>query len=416
MNNLSIVTNTDVSPAIMMNGETQVTQGYRTAATSKGATDGRVSSQWSSRPDDEKFLSLGEMYNALSARSSNSQSRMIDPSQTRVTIENDMIGLNFSEAQIDQNVAMTHYSFGQLCARTKISSDYLRKLPAKLAAINLQHGLMAYEGDAMQAFSYHTGAPELRAMTGENYGRIYDHQVVDQVMRIAGNGTGDTRWKVPGVIDWSSSENGTVIYNPFVDITKENTTLYASDRDVYLFLVDDTHPIEVGKLKNGDPDLMFRGFIVWNSETGSKSFGMTTMMLRGVCQNRNLWGVEGTKEMRIRHSRLAPERFASEASPILLSYSTAPTASIVSKVRNAKMTFVARNDEERIDFLTDKVGLSKPISDKVLAAVLNEEEKAAESIWDMVQGITAVARTYKHQDARLALETQAGKLMDKIAA
>lgn len=49
-------------------------------------------------------------------------------------------------------------------------------------------------------------------------------------------------------------------HNPHVDITKETTTLYASDRDVFLFLVDDTHPIEAGRLPNGDPDLFFRGF------------------------------------------------------------------------------------------------------------------------------------------------------------
>jgi hypothetical protein len=30
-------------------------------------------------------------------------------------------------------------------------------------------------------------------------------------------------------------------HNPFVDVTKDTTTLYASDRDVFLFLVDDTN-------------------------------------------------------------------------------------------------------------------------------------------------------------------------------
>ena len=43
-----------------------------------------------------------------------------------------------------------------------------------------------------------------------------------------------------------------------VDITKDTTTLYASDRDVFLFLVDDTHPIEAGRLADGSPDLYFR--------------------------------------------------------------------------------------------------------------------------------------------------------------
>ena len=72
------------------------------------------------------------------------------------------------------------------------------------------------------------------------------------MQRIAGNGTGDTRWKVPGVLDWSTG-----VYNPRVDVTADTTTLYASDRDVFLFLVDDLNPIEAGRLSDGSPDLYF---------------------------------------------------------------------------------------------------------------------------------------------------------------
>jgi hypothetical protein len=39
-------------------------------------------------------------------------------------------------------------------------------------------------------------------------------------MKIAANGTGDTMWKVPGVLDWA-----TMTHNPLVDITKDTTTL-----------------------------------------------------------------------------------------------------------------------------------------------------------------------------------------------
>jgi hypothetical protein len=55
----------------------------------------------------------------------------------------------------------------------------------------------------------------------------------------------------------------TGVYNPHVDITQDTTTLYASDRDVFLFLVDDLNPIEAGRLPDGSPDLYFRGFYCW---------------------------------------------------------------------------------------------------------------------------------------------------------
>ena len=96
---------------------------------------------------------------------------------------------------------------------------------------------------------------ELRAVTGPDYGRIYDHELVEAVQRIAGDGTSDTRWKVPGVLDWSTG-----VYNPRIDVTRDTTTLYASDRDVFLFLVDDLNPIEAGRLPDGSPDIFFRGF------------------------------------------------------------------------------------------------------------------------------------------------------------
>ena len=43
--------------------------------------------------------------------------------------------------------------------------------------------------------------------------------------------------KGAGLLDWSR-----MTQKPFVDVTKNMLTLYASDRHVFLFLVDDVHP------------------------------------------------------------------------------------------------------------------------------------------------------------------------------
>lgn len=63
------------------------------------------------------------------------------------------------------------------------------------------------------------------------------------------NTTGYTRCKVPGVLDRSTG-----IYNPQVGVTRDTTTLYAPDRDVFLFLVDDLNLIDAGRLPDGLPD------------------------------------------------------------------------------------------------------------------------------------------------------------------
>jgi hypothetical protein len=136
-----------------------------------------------------------------------------------------------------------------------------------------------------QTLEVDDGRVELHAITGPDYGRIYDHELVAAVQRIAGNGTRDTRWKVPGVLDWSMG-----IYNPQVDVTRDTTTLYASDCDVFLFLVDDLNPIEAGRLPDGPPDLYFRGFYCWNSEVGAKTLGIASFYLRAVCQKAQSLG------------------------------------------------------------------------------------------------------------------------------
>ena len=230
------------------------------------------------------------------------------------------------------------------------------------------------------------------------------------MQRIAGDGTGDTRWKVPGTLDWSS-----MVYNPHVDVTAETTTLYASDRDVFLFLVDDTNPIEAGRLPSGEPDLYFRGFYCWNSEVGSKTLGIASFYLRAVCQNRCLWGVENFEEITIRHSKYAASRFAHEAAPALASFANSSPAAFIAGIRAARERIVARTDEERTEFLTKRAGFGRADATKIIETVLREEGGPPESIYDFVQGITALARTKDHQDARLDLEQRAKRLLDKAA-
>ena len=51
-----------------------------------------------------------------------------------------------------------------------------------------------------------------------------------------------------------------------------------------------------------------------------------------------------------------------------------------------------------------------------LARHVEEEQKPADSVWDMAQAITAIARDIPHQDSRVELERKAGALLDKVAA
>ncbi|WP_299959407.1 DUF932 domain-containing protein [uncultured Roseobacter sp.] len=377
---------------------------------SRGGHNGRVSSEWFSRPDDEKYLSLSDLYASVRGRAERSKTRTVESAEIRVEAHRDdpeSLALVLPDAEAP--VAPTHWSFGQLASLVGAPAAYLRQLPAPLAGINLQYGLTNHRAEQIKTMEVANGRTELRAVTGPDYGRIYDHELVSAVQRIAGDGVGDTRWKVPGVLDWSTG-----VYNPMVDVAKDTTTLYASDRDVFLFLVDDRNPIEACRLPDGSPDLFFRGFYCWNSEVGAKTLGIASFYLRAVCQNRNLWGVEDFQEITIRHSKYAANRFAHEAAPALANFADSSPQPFVQGIRSARERIVARSDEDRADFLR-KRGFSKAETGKIVETVLAEEGHPPESVFDFVQGITAVARSKPQQDARLTMETRAKKLLEQAA-
>jgi hypothetical protein len=375
---------------------------------SRGERVGRVSSEWFSRPADERYLSCRPGRRSATGRAQPDpwwKARSIHVEASRDDAER--LALILPGRCADRADALELRPTRQPGRRARRLSA-----PASGAARRHQPAIRPdlHRAEQIKTLETENGRVELRAVTGPDYGRIFDHELVEAVQRIAGNGTGDTRWKVPGVLDWSTG-----IYNPRVDITKDTTTLYASDRDVFLFLVDDLNPIEAGRLPDGSPDLYFRGFYCWNSEVGAKTLGMASFYLRAVCQNRNLWGVEDFEEITIRHSKYAASRFAHEAAPALTRTSPTPhPLPFVNGIKAARERIVARTDEDRTDFLR-KRGFSKAETGKIIDTVLAEEGRPPESIFDFVQGITAVARDKPHQDARLDMEGKAKKLLDRAA-
>ncbi len=86
----------------------------------------------------------------------------------------------------------------------------------------------------------------------------------------------------------------------------------------------------------------------------------------------------------------------------------------INGIKAAREKIVARSDEDRDDFLR-KRGFSKGETAKIIETVLAEEGRKPESVFDFVQGMTAVARSKPHQDARLDLEARAKKLLDRAA-
>ena len=394
---------------------------YQTDALSHGIGNSAVSSQWYNRPDDQKFLSLDSMLNFKKVDASRMTSRTVDTHKVKIIGDYDEAnpsrGNIFVEYTDDNNQEHnnlpTNWSFGQLSQLAGAPAGYLKDLPAPIAADCIQWGLKYNRGkELIKVYGNQAQGGELRAATGPDYGRIFDWEILEPIKNLVD--ASDGRWKVPGMM--TGSRDGMAVYDPELPVTNDTTTLFASDRDVFVFLVDDRNPIEVGKLANGEPDLMFRGFYAWNSETGSKTAGIAAMYLRGVCMNRNLWGVENFHEIKIRHTKFAPDRFAMEARPALQSFANGSTFSFVEGVQAAKAAKIASDDEERLEFLSKRAGLSGRMAKAAAARHLKEEGRPVENVWDAAQAITAIARDVPHQDARIEVEKKAGVLLDKVTA
>jgi hypothetical protein len=385
-------------------------------------------SSWMARPADEKFLSLDDLVADRRARAERMTETTLSTRAIQIVspeiLESDSREIahrKFNTVQIATDggdlVSPTHWAFGQIAQRAKAPAAWLRTMPGPNVANDLTYALR-YNAPADEVKLY-ADEVEACAITGPDYGRIFDWEVAEAVRNATAGGTGDHRWKVPGMLDWSTG-----VYDPSHPVTKDTTTLFANDRGVMIFLVQDLAPIEIGKLPDGSPDLVFRGFGVTNSEVGAGSMRIFALYLRAICCNRIFWGVEGFEEITMRHTKYAPGRFVEEAMPALASFANGSTMKLLEGVQRAKQAIVAETKEKALDFAVQR-GLSAKKAAQVYERIMREEWHVAAgedepttrpvSAWDFAQGVTSVARDELNFDARMDLEQAAGKLLDRVA-
>jgi len=358
----------------------------------------QASRQWASRPQDERFVSLLELHAFTKQVRENSRAKVLSSRDVVMQpVEGDARGL----VCVGPNggpVALTHWSFGQFAGLAGSPAGYLRELPAPLAADCLNYGMHVKRDiqDVGVLLYKNGGTPEVRAATGPGYGRVWNESIVGSLVDRFGDGvTGD--WRVPGEFGKS------------ITVTKDNTTLYASDRDMFVFLADEQNRITVPGRRYGAPGEMARGFFVWNSETGSRTLGVATFLFDYVCCNRIVWGAEQYKHVTIRHTAGAPDRFLEEVGPALREMSQSSSHDVVALIGEAKKKRVDNVDE----FLAKR--FTKSQAKAIAAAHLSDEGRPIESLWDVTTGVTAYARGIQYQDERVALEREAGKILDMAA-
>jgi hypothetical protein len=352
--------------------------------------------QWSTRPDDERFLSLTALDAYCAAQRSRSAAKVVSNRALKVfPVANDNKALVLTGPN-GGPVNITNWSFGQIAGLAKTPAGYLRTLPGPLAADCLNYGLHVSR-DVEECGVLLTRDSEMataRAVTGPNYGRIWNSDITRALVRTIGDGVTGT-WRVPGEFGVQGKE-----------ITKQSTTLYASDRDMWVFLADETNRIELPNRRNGKRGSLARGFFAGNSEVGAGTFQFGQFLFDYMCGNHIIWGVEQYQELKIRHTSGAPDRFLEQAAPALQALTQSSAVGLVDTLKVAQ----AKKIEDVDAFLNARFTKSQVTGIK--AAHIDDEDRPIESLWDAVTGITAYARDIKYMDDRIVLEREAGKVLD----
>ena len=349
-----------------------------------------ASRQWATRPADQRYTTLADLKSAVSSRRFKSRSVDIEVSSIHAEVADDTIVLNSGISPCEPS----HWAFGQLARSISAPADYLRSLPTDLAVKCMNDGLSRSPRETAKFMTIQSegdGFNTLQAVTSQTYGRIWDADCVSAVENLVEKSDGK-------------------FFNPKAYNLETGSTepsgLYASDRDVFMFMIDGGSRLDVGPRAK-----LNRGFFVWNSEVGAKTFGLTTFLFNEVCGNHIVWGAQNVKNLVIRHSKNGPDRFDAQAMPALMQYVNSSVAEEESTIRKAMHTTLPQGDA--FDSWIKQFKFNKSEIREAIA-VANKEEGKCETVWDLMQGFTAYARDFDFIDARMDLQKRAADLLVQL--
>jgi len=131
----------------------------------------QASHQWATRPDDERFISLIDLFDHFDLVRSQSKHVVVPSKALNFEPTPDNRGLLVSGPN-GTGYAPTHHAFGQLATLAKAPPSYLRTLPSPIAADNLNYGIkFVRDVEDLGLLLQKNGSNVLRCALGPTYGR-----------------------------------------------------------------------------------------------------------------------------------------------------------------------------------------------------------------------------------------------------
>lgn len=370
--------------------------------------------QWQTRPADQRFASLEEMHAQCKAYADNAAEATVNAAQLRLepTTAGDIRLLGTE----NRGARLTHWSFGQLCGRISAPANYVRSLPAAIAADCLNHGLKKIGGDGAecQALFHSNGDLVCRALTSNVYTRIWNYEVIDRLLALDGG------WRVPPARPSMENQPGSrqateadclQVRSSGLSIKPGDwiapAGLYASDHDMFAFMVN-----EENRIDDGSEGGLGRGFFVSNSEVGAAALRVTRFLYRYVCGNHIVWDAKDVQCMRVFHIGQNDRNFGARLVGELTRYADESASEDEARVLACKRFELGGDKDEVLDRLFGLKILPRKTLDAAFDRCIETESRLSpRTVWGMVQGITSLSQSTDYTDDRVAMDAAAGRVM-----
>lgn len=391
-----------------------------------------ASHQWATRPDDERFSSLSEMLKQTRHYKDMSRETETNTRQLQV-MGDDSLGEIITTCG-QAKVLFSHYGFGRFCGLIGAPANYLRSLPASMAGSLLQHGLISSPTQNLNLLIQANGFQRIRAATSAKYERIWNADVVEQLNQLQQD---RPSWQVPPARPARANQKGARpateqdclrLRMPGLGIQPGDMIapagLYASDHDMFAFLVNESRLIDGGGQGN---EPMARGFYVSNSEVGERTFTLTMFLYSFVCGNHIIWGAKHVREIRIRHIGTRARDYHQELWRMIHDY-TNEAASKDERLIRAARTFKlidapigAMSTKQLQEKVCDRVyklqtGITKAQTERAweLGGKFAREHGEPDTAWGFVGGLTRLSQQTTYADERERMDRAAGRILDLV--
>jgi hypothetical protein len=347
----------------------------------------KANNEWMTRAPDERFPSIEAMHErAKLYKAEAREAALSSPKHLKLITHDDGVAI---EGKTGKIATLTNWAFGQVCKQAEAPASYLMTLPAPLAVDCLHQGLSQAENKELRLLFSQNGSNTLRAITSPYYSRIWNQDITQRLVELKHSGQG---WQeAPKAFDGSRGQ-------------------YLSDRDMFSFFVDNDRRIFETAPGGG----LARGFFAWNSEVGSRTFGIMTFLYEYVCGNHRVWGASNVVEVKIRHIGEANEKGFAELEAAVKMYADSSAQEDEAKIKLAQTFRIGQSKDEVLDKLFGLGLASKKTLELGYKKAIEHEEWYGDplSAWGFSGGLTEVARDLPIAEDRVTLDRAGSKILE----